>query len=448
MRYRGAQRCLLGLAVFLAGASAAPCLTDEEIFREFRFNFINPGARSLALGGAFISVADDATSAQANPAGLSILLRPEYFIELRGVDNGGDTTLIREDLAGGLENAFGSGTNLSDAHSFTFAGVVFPFKRITFGASRQEVLNTESRTLSVFGLSNDPSSGVLSASAAGFLNMHLITYNASAGVRISDRFSLGASITYDTLKMDSEVSSYMVDPNGFVTGTPIPQATLDLRTRTSDSDDALGFTLGTIFKPVDSISLGAVYRYVPRLEVSEELQGGTDLFGVRSRLGSEFGNVLDIPDSYGIGASWRPQQRLTLALDVERVLYSDLLSGYVSGVNILTVPDARFTVDDATNVRLGGEWILLTHRNVPLAFRGGVYTQPDSTIHALSVPKKDLPSGPSIHFATKDVFPPGSDEVHWAAGLGIVSGRMKIDLGMDIGPDSNEFLVSFIVQGD
>jgi hypothetical protein len=30
---------------------------------------VNPGARSLGLGGAFVALADDATAAYANPAG-------------------------------------------------------------------------------------------------------------------------------------------------------------------------------------------------------------------------------------------------------------------------------------------------------------------------------------------------------------------------------------------
>ena len=38
---------------------------------------INPGARSIALGGAFAAIADDATAALANPAGLVQIVRPK-----------------------------------------------------------------------------------------------------------------------------------------------------------------------------------------------------------------------------------------------------------------------------------------------------------------------------------------------------------------------------------
>ena len=49
----------------------------------FEFSFSNPGARSLGLGGAFAALADDATAAFANPAGLVQLVRPEVSIEGR-----------------------------------------------------------------------------------------------------------------------------------------------------------------------------------------------------------------------------------------------------------------------------------------------------------------------------------------------------------------------------
>src|SRR5438045_9762113 len=47
------------------------------------FDLLPPGARSLGLAGAFTAVADDATASEANPAGLSILTRPEISISGR-----------------------------------------------------------------------------------------------------------------------------------------------------------------------------------------------------------------------------------------------------------------------------------------------------------------------------------------------------------------------------
>src|SRR5215210_6834255 len=60
--------------------------TDIESLSGLQFNFGNPGARSLGMGGAFLGLADDASAAEANPAGLTILRKPEISIEARNYE--------------------------------------------------------------------------------------------------------------------------------------------------------------------------------------------------------------------------------------------------------------------------------------------------------------------------------------------------------------------------
>ncbi|MFN2441641.1 MAG: hypothetical protein ABR517_03050, partial [Thermoanaerobaculia bacterium] len=59
------------LAMALVALPLAAQNTDLEALAGLTFNFRNPGARSLAMGGAFLGLADDATAAEANPAGLT-----------------------------------------------------------------------------------------------------------------------------------------------------------------------------------------------------------------------------------------------------------------------------------------------------------------------------------------------------------------------------------------
>ena len=72
---------LLVLLVLLAPAHAS---AQNSVQIPMQFDFLNPGAKSLALGGAFVGLADDATAGFANPAGLRELSRPEISIEIRG----------------------------------------------------------------------------------------------------------------------------------------------------------------------------------------------------------------------------------------------------------------------------------------------------------------------------------------------------------------------------
>src|SRR5215475_9229006 len=78
----GAVRLLLaGLLACMSVPAAAQ--SDNPALAGIQFDFSLPGARSLALGGAFVGVADDATAAWSNPAGLLVLTRPEVSIEGR-----------------------------------------------------------------------------------------------------------------------------------------------------------------------------------------------------------------------------------------------------------------------------------------------------------------------------------------------------------------------------
>src|SRR5436190_22101126 len=60
--------------------------TDIESLAGLQFNFGNPGARSLGMGGAFLGLADDASAADANPAGLTILRKTEVSLEGRNFE--------------------------------------------------------------------------------------------------------------------------------------------------------------------------------------------------------------------------------------------------------------------------------------------------------------------------------------------------------------------------
>src|SRR5260370_38618220 len=104
--------------------------TDREWLSGLQFNFGNPGARSLGMGGAFLGLADDASAAEANPAGLTILRKPEVSIEARNyleqqilTTSGTFPDLTR--------TAF---THYSRRAELTFASAVYPIGNFTIGA--------------------------------------------------------------------------------------------------------------------------------------------------------------------------------------------------------------------------------------------------------------------------------------------------------------------------
>src|SRR5687767_5959742 len=129
-------------AIILMALLALPAAAqnvDIEALSGLQFNFGNPGARSLGMGGAFLGLADDASAAEANPAGLTILRKPEVSIEVRNYleEQLFTTTGTFPEM---VRTPFGYH---SDRAVITFASAVFPVKNFTFGAYFHEPLNNQ-----------------------------------------------------------------------------------------------------------------------------------------------------------------------------------------------------------------------------------------------------------------------------------------------------------------
>jgi long-chain fatty acid transport protein len=139
---------LLGtLGCFAAWPAAGQ--SDNPANAGIQFDFSLPGARSLALGGAFVGIADDATAAWTNPAGLVALTRPEVSIEARGwefanpfAEGGhafGQATGVGFDTITGVTE--GSASTWTGAPSFI--SFVYPLSRLTVAGYRHQLQKFE-----------------------------------------------------------------------------------------------------------------------------------------------------------------------------------------------------------------------------------------------------------------------------------------------------------------
>jgi len=439
------------LALLLAPASLAFGISDEEIFRDFPFNVVNPGARALGLGGAFISLADDSTAAQANPAGLVALRRPELFAELRAQRY--ETSSIS--TSGTVSDTFFQGDLTTSAVSEpdsilspTFISYVIPFKRVALGFSRLESLNTQTRTSNVFAISGteaivgvEPETGDpiiigtepvdLELTADADVDASIIQYNFALAFDLHRRFSLGLTGVVGTADIRGRVDNLFVD----LTGGPFSQPTLDYSTRIDDSDIDYAYNVGLLWRPADWMSVGAVYRQGLRLVVEETIADtGARAQQAQSLFGASFENVLHTPDSYGLGISFRPSEPWTILVDVVNLEYSDLLEDYVSGLNRISFPSDRveFTVDDGNEYHAGLERIFLAG-TTPIAMRLGAWSDPDHRIRAAES------SG------LQAAFPAGERVTHYTAGFGMtLKQTIQIDFAADISSVNSSFVVSTI----
>src|SRR5512145_2356232 len=140
------MRCARRVA--LVALSPALAQSNQEINAGVQFSFAPPGARSMALGGAFMGLADDATAAYANPAGLTILSKPEVSFELRS----SKFTSVYTDM-GSMPPRSPSGTGVDTISGLvdgslddrvtspSFVSVVFPKEKVAVALFRHELGN-------------------------------------------------------------------------------------------------------------------------------------------------------------------------------------------------------------------------------------------------------------------------------------------------------------------
>jgi hypothetical protein len=134
-----------------------------------------------------------------------------------------------------------------------------------------------------------------------------------------------------------------------------------------------------------------------------------------------------------MGVSFRPAEAWTILLDVVHLQYSDLLDGYLAGLNRLSFPNssAEYTVDDGTEVRFGLEKIFLGGKT-PIALRFGAWSDPDHRIRAAE--GTDLAA----------VFPPGEEVNHLTLGLGATLRSIQLDFAGDVSDVSSTISFSAI----
>jgi long-subunit fatty acid transport protein len=383
------------------------------------------------MGGAFIGLADDATAAEANPAGLTILTKPEVSFEYRNTVFDNEFLNSFNPFVPGQAEIL-SDNNIDDVNQLSFLSVVFPSSRLTFGVSRQEVLNVQGNideTLQITLLTDTGPVNVNFASRAN-VDENVVNYNFSAASKLSDTFSLGVSVRYSKLEWKSRVENFAVLGS---------QSLPAFQTAINDSDSQIAYNIGALWN-TGKFSLGGVYKKNPKFEVQ-----GVETGQLAQKPGA-FKNVFKIPDTYGVGVAVKPNDSITLSADYVRVEYSDLLEGFEAGFNIftdlLTNADITYKIDDANEFHIGTEFVVFM-KSVPIALRQGYYRRP---ANSLVVDRLNPAFEDSRRFLDA-IFNAREDENHFTFGAGAVFGpHFQVDWGFDIANTSDSFILSSVVR--
>ncbi len=415
-----------------------------ELFVSTRPDLSNPGARALALGGAFIATADDGTSVVANPAGLGAIVRPGAQVEIRynptvQYDRYGEEGL----LSGSSPSEF---TDSASATPFFVSGVLPVGDKIVLGAFFQTMFDS-SRQVDRIPTSDRASTGPCYStknSRGTAVQVLVPLYNlddettisrtgVSAAFRAAPGLSLGASVYY--LKEKRNQTSVVGDASAW-------KATDFINPSGNVSVDGseVGFEVGAQYSLSDAFRVGLVWS--SEVVFGNENKSYLDLPSLRTTV---------LPMRVGVGFSWAFHPRWSLAVDTVYLGTSKEKDGLnFSDPRPLPAAwqEANWTQDDTWEVRAGFEWAVVQTRTTAFTARAGGWVQ---TASDLRFDYGDATVSPidQYYFDALSVnFPKGKDDpfTHATFGFGLVSQKKwQFDVGADYEFKTSTFVASGLI---
>ena len=451
--------CKVLLLTISGGAGA---LTEAEINAGVQFNFSTPGARSLGLGGAFLALADDATAAYTNPAGLTVLARPEVSLEARRWS--ATTQFTDEGRAFGAPSEIGTdtlegirrGETSEDTIGASFLSYVYPQDRWAIAVYRHELANFKSSFRSQGAYLAEIGDQIFRLfPVSADMDLEIVNFGVAGAFQVTPDLSLGLGLSFYDFDLDSttrrfslRTDSDLEEPGGFFGPPDFSEDNIESLQQQRGSDNDVAVNLGLVWRASPTITVGAVYRQGPSFEFDALDRGGSPA-GPDAMRPIRASNVVPfrVPNVFGAGLAFRPTDPITVTLDINRIEYSRLTSRMQSiffeadddSPAALERADAlsKLKVDDGTEIRLGFEYVFLNLRN-PLALRLGVWHDPDHRIRFEGDPET------FSELVLDPLFFEGDDEVHVSVGLGYVIGdRFQIDAAFDF----SELIDSFSLSG-
>lgn len=321
-------------------------------FRTTTFNNgLGFGARAMGMAGAFTAIADDASAASWNPAGLGQLIKPELTIvggyNEAAIDTSRETATVNSAVTGAPVLLLRSRDRSVDAKSYgvDFASLVQPFKlgrqlftgQISFARNARPLNGTESLRIDFADAAGrDLAPDFYDTNVSSFGGYD--SFGVGLGTGFDEKLYIGFTLNWFTGQTSTSTETRFRSFENDATGNQ--RLFADYVTSAFDEQrySGLSANIGILVKPSSKFSIGVVYRggwsgvdvYDARFD-----QRGSYTFNVTSggsttrqylpfsAAGSFQSNAtLTWPSTLGGGVAWRPAEALTVAFDASQTQWS------------------------------------------------------------------------------------------------------------------------------
>jgi len=341
-------------------------------------NPVGSGARAMGMGGAFIAIADDATAASWNPAGLIQLEKPELSIV-------GAYFSRKEEFSSSSHSEIDNTGEVDDVN-INYFSAAYPFhyyRNIVVSINYQRLFEFKRSFNYRYDYSSEGADLLQDKrfSQDGYVG----ALGLAAAIEITPTLSFGATLniwTEDLFWRNGWTENYSERGVGTVGGNPV---TIDTRITDKYSDfGGVNANFGLLWNVTKNLTLGAVIKTPFDANIRHEFSfNQTTVFGtpvdatVTSQQIIKEGVELRMPLSYGIGLGWRVSDALSFDLDVYRTNWSEYILKDSKG-NKFSPIDGRLKgdsdVEDTTQVRIGGEYLfILPENNIVVPVRAGFF---------------------------------------------------------------------------
>ncbi len=228
----------------------------------------------MGFGGAFVALADDATAAFANPAGLVQLAASEVSLEVRHWSYSTPFTqsgrLTGQPTGVGLDTEPGVRRSSfdNDLTGLSFLSVVYPKENWSIAFYRHLLADFEANfeTQGLFAEGPGPLDTFRLTDRRDRTKFEIVTYGLSGAFKILENLSLGLGLTYFDGLLEGGQNQYLWDEDsleGYFGPTSfLPERFVQGSEFTAEGSD-LRFNAGLLWRLADTWSLGSFYRQGP-----------------------------------------------------------------------------------------------------------------------------------------------------------------------------------------
>lgn len=357
------------------------------------------GAAAMAMGGAFIGLANDVSAIFHNPAGVAWL---------EGTQISAGTTLIFPSTTLTLDNWPDPSYQTIDMES----NMYYPS---TFYISHK----FSDKIVGGFGFFNPYGLGAEWPDPENFPLRYLSTksdmktffFNPMIALKLNDNLSIGFGVSYIYAMLDYELT-YLLDATGLGLGVYDIPVTLE-----NTTGSAWGLNAGALYKG-DKFSFGFNWRGGFDIDYAGDLTLDMSPVPVPLPENGTVETVFSFPHIFGIGTAFNLSEQFTLTADIHYILWSCfetiVVEAEVPGLPIdLDFPPIVQNWEDSFVFRVGGQY----KPNENLALRAGFLY--DNTPQPVESMDPMLP-----------------DANRWALtlGFGYNTGKLVIDLAYQYEP--------------